>query len=454
MRRALVSLALLSSAASIGHAAAPPSPRLRGPGPIFERLHIIAPAAPGGGWDLTARALAAALRAEGLVRVVEVENVPGAAGTIGLAKFVSAYRGDEHALMVTGLVMMSAIVMNDSPVSLAEATPVARLTGEYEVVVVPASSPFRSFGDLASALRASPGAVSWAGGSAGGTDHLLVGLLAKAVGVDPARANYVAFSGGGESVAALLGGQVSAGVSGLSEYRPHITAGSLRALGLSAPESAPGVSIPTFREQGVDVWLSNWRGLVAPPGIRPEAREKLVRLIERVVPSPSWRDALARSEWVDLHLPGERFSEFLRTEQKRVTAVVRNLKGTRAAGSAETRRGTAVFPAIVGVGLLVTGGLLGLRAWSARGKPEPSARPNRNPSALAFLAIGVVADLVLLEPAGFIVASSVLFWFVARGFGSRRWVRDAVLAVTFSTGAYFLFTRVLTLSLPAGRLFP
>jgi putative tricarboxylic transport membrane protein len=414
----------------------------------YERLRIMAPASPGGGWDQTARALAEVLREEGLARVVEVENVSGAAGTIGLARFASSYRGEGDALLVTGLVMLSAIVMNESPVSLAEVTPIARLTGEYEVLVVPAVSPFRSLAQLTTALRRDPGAVSFAGGSAGGTDQILVGLLAREVGVDPARTNYIAFSGGGDSLAALLGNQVAAGISGLSEYAPHIESGSLRALAISSSDPLPGVGILTFRQQGVDLSLANWRGLVAPPGISGSARDSLVNAIDRLVRTREWQEVLERTGWVDLYLPGDRFGQFLRSEQRRIASVVRDLGG----GSSATLTGEneieeMVFPGIVGAGLLVSGGLLLARRGS-----EPRALGN--PRALGLVSLGAVADVVLLEPAGFIVASSVLFVCTARGFGSRRWARDAILGLAFSTGAYLLFTRALSLSLPAGRLFP
>jgi len=405
----------------------------------------MAPASPGGGWDQTARALAEVLLGEGLARVVEVENVSGAAGTIGLARFASSYRGEGDALLVTGLVMLSAIVMNESPVSLAEVTPIARLTGEYEVLVVPAASPFRSLADLTTALRRDPGAVSFAGGSAGGTDQLLLGLLAREVVVDPASTNYIAFSGGGDSLAALLGNQVAAGISGLSEYAPHIESGSLRALAISSSDPLPGVGILTFREQGIELALANWRGLVAPPGLRGPARDSLVNAIDRLVRTRKWQEVLERTGWVDLYLPGDRFGQFLRSEQRRIASVVRDLGSATATGENEIAE--MVFPGIVGVGLLVSGGLLLARRGS-------ESRAPGNPRALGFVFMGAVANVVLLEPTGFIVASSVLFVCTARGFGSRRWARDAFLGLALSAGAYFLFTRALSLSLPAGRLLP
>ncbi len=199
----------------------------------LDELKITAPAGAGGGWDQTARSMAEAMQSAGLVKNVPVSNVPGAGGTIGLAKFVDTQKGKGNALLVSGLVMVGAILTNNSPVSLADTTPIARLTGEYEIIVVPADSKFQSLNDLIAAMKADTGSVAWAGGSAGGTDHILVGLVARAVGIDPTKINYVPFSGGGEALVALLGGHVAAGVSGVGEFIGQVEAGGpSRARGL------------------------------------------------------------------------------------------------------------------------------------------------------------------------------------------------------------------------------
>src|SRR5690606_37561687 len=206
---------------------------------------IMAPAAPGGGWDQTARSMQEALTCAGISGNVRVVNVPGAGGTIGLAQFAQEANGDPSRLIVGGYVMVGAILTNNSPVTLADVTPIARLTGEYEVIVVPASSPLEDLGDLVEALKADPGAVSWAGGSAGGVDHIAAGLFAKAVDVAPTAINYIAFSGGGEALAAILGSQVTVGISGYGEFQAQVEAGQLRVLGISAPERVSIVDAPT-----------------------------------------------------------------------------------------------------------------------------------------------------------------------------------------------------------------
>ena len=238
-------------------------------------LDIIAPAGPGGGWDQTARAMQTALQEGGLASGIQVKNIAGAGGTIGLAQFVTSEKKKGDAILVGGLVMVGAILTNKAPVTLDDVTPLARLTGEYELIVVPADGPIKTMADLVAKLKADPGSVSWGGGSTGGTDHILAGLIAKAAGVDPAGVNYIAHSGGGEALSSILGGHVTAGISGYEEFAPQIAAGKLRALAISSDERLPGIDIPTLKEQGLDVSLVNWRGVFAPPQIREKDMKAL-----------------------------------------------------------------------------------------------------------------------------------------------------------------------------------
>lgn len=291
----------------------------------MQRLKIMAPAAPGGGWDTTARQIQAALAQARIVRNVQVNNVPGAGGTIGLATLANNLRGDGNQLMVNGLVMVGAILTNKSAVTLSQVTPIARLTGEYEVVVVPAQSPIRSMQELAARLKANPGSVSIAGGSAGGTDHILAALLVRAAGADPAKTNYIAYSGGGEALAAIMGNHVTAGISGYSELIGPIKAGRLRALAISSDKRLPGIDIPTIKESGLDVELANWRSVMAPPGLTAVQRQALLDVVDQLVKSPQWRATLAKNDWVDLYLPGDAFAAYLRTEESRVTDILKSI---------------------------------------------------------------------------------------------------------------------------------
>jgi putative tricarboxylic transport membrane protein len=287
-------------------------------------LRIIAPAGPGGGWDQTARALADVMAASGATGIT-VENVPGAGGTVGLAQLVDQEKGKPNVMMVNGLVMVGAILTNQSAVNLGMTTPVARLTGEYEVIVVPASSEVKTLADLVAKLKADTGTVAFGGGSAGGTDHILAGLVAKAAGGDVTKLNYVPFSGGGEALAAVMGGHVVAGISGYSEWAGQIASGELRALALSAPERQAGIDISTLKEQGVDVELANWRAIVAPPGL-DEAQTKALRdAVDAAVKSDAWKKVLAEKKWTDLYLPGDDFGKLLEAENARVTEILKSV---------------------------------------------------------------------------------------------------------------------------------
>ena len=288
-------------------------------------LDIIAPAGPGGGWDQTARAMQTALQEGGLASGIQVKNIAGAGGTIGLAQFVTSEKKKGDAILVGGLVMVGAILTNKAPVTLDDVTPLARLTGEYELIVVPADGPIKTMADLVTMLKANAGSVSWGGGSTGGTDHILAGLIARAAGVDPAGVNYIAHSGGGEALSSILGGHVTAGISGYEEFAPQIAAGKLRALAISADERLPGIDIPTLKEQGLDVSLVNWRGVFAPPQIRDKDKKALEDAITKMVEGPVWQDTLKKRGWINLYQPADAFTAFLKEDQVKVASTLKDV---------------------------------------------------------------------------------------------------------------------------------
>ena len=411
--------------------------------PALATLTIIAPAAPGGGWDQLAREMQREIERQALTGTVQVENVPGAAGTIGLAQLINSRRGDGGALLVNGLVMLGAILWNRSPVSITQATPIARLTGEYEVVAVPATSPHRDMQSLVRALRENPAAVSWGGGSAGGTDHILAGLIVAAAGVDPRRTNYIAFSGGGEAVTALIGGQVTAGISGYSEFAQHIESGRVRAVGISAPRRLATLDVPSLIEQGLDVELENWRAVVAPPGLNDSQRQALTAVVERMAHSESWRATLTRLGWTDSYLTGRAFDQFLDAERVRVGRIVARLRDSPGAANAG-RAGEWLFPALVVGGSAVAVTLL----FRRRRVTTEDRRASRGP--VVRVALGLFSFVALLNLAGFVAAGTVLFVCTASAFGSRRWLRDAIIGITLCATVYVTFTYGLGVSLPPG----
>jgi len=291
-----------------------------------DNLRILVPANPGGGWDQTGRALAQALQSSGAAKSVQIDNRGGAGGTIGLAQFMNSAKGDGNQLMVGGLVMVGAIELNKSPVNLAQVTPIARLTAEYDVIVVPGSSKIQSLKDLVAQLKANPGSVSWGGGSAGGVDHILVALIAKDAGVDVAKVNYIPYAGGGEANAAILGGHVTAGVGGYAEMAAQIKSGRMRVLAISSDKRLPDLpTVPTLKEQGVDVEIFNWRGVFGGPGLSEAQRQALTKTVADAVKSPAWQEALKRNDWSNVFLSGNEFKAYVDSEQKRIATVLKEI---------------------------------------------------------------------------------------------------------------------------------
>lgn len=288
-------------------------------------LRVMVPNNPGSGYDVTARSAVLAMEQAGLARNVEVFNLPGASGTIGLQRLVNE-RGNGALLMQMGLGVVGAVHTARSPVDVTDTTPIARLTEDAEAVAVPADSPYRSLDELMTAWRADPSGVAVAGGSSpGGPDHLATHLLAQAVGLDPRQVTYVEFDGGGDLLAALLGDRVAFGVSSPTEFRDQIEAGQLRVLAVTSAQRVPGVDAPTLREAGVDLQFANWRGLVAPPGLAEADRRALTRLVDGMHGSPEWAQVLARMNVTDAYLTGDAFGEFLRSEDERVAGVLQRL---------------------------------------------------------------------------------------------------------------------------------
>jgi putative tricarboxylic transport membrane protein len=284
-------------------------------------LEVLVPSGPGGGWDQTARSMQRVLTEAALAASIRVNNVPGGGGAVGLARFLGD-RGRGDGLMVAGLVMIGALAVSRAPLRLGDAVPIARLTGDYEVIAVHADSPYASMSTLLDAFRADPAQVSWAGGAAGGTDHILTGMIASATGVDPAHVAYVAYAGGGQALAALLGNQVTCAVSGWSELAPQIASGALRALAISAPERMPGSTVPTLHESGLALDLANWRGVFGAPEIASAQSDALVDLMRQMVATPAWATELERHGWTDLFLPGAEFASFVAGETARVGDVL------------------------------------------------------------------------------------------------------------------------------------
>jgi putative tricarboxylic transport membrane protein len=274
-------------------------------------VKMMIPAHPGGGWDGTGRARGKARMDAKVADTVTYENKGGAAGALGLAQFVNASKGDPNALMVMGAVMLGGIITGKPPVSITAATPIARLTSEYNVFVLPANSPFKSMADVVAQLKKDPGSVKWGGGSRGSTEHIAAAMIARAVGVDPAKINYVAFRGGGEATAAILGGNVTIGGSGYSEFSEYIKSGKMVPIGVTSGARLKGINVPTLKEQGIGVEIGNWRGVYGAPGITPAQRKALTDMVIKATQSKAWQEDLIKNNWTPALLSGDAFEQFV-----------------------------------------------------------------------------------------------------------------------------------------------
>jgi len=274
-------------------------------------IKMMIPANPGGGWDTTGRALGKALVDAGAAATVIFDNRGGAAGALGLAQFVNGSKGDANALMVMGAVMLGGQITSKPAVNLSQATPIARLTSEYNVFVLPPNSPFKSMAEVIAQLKKDPGSVKWGGGSRGSTEHIAAAMIAREVGVDPSKINYVAFRGGGEATAAILGGNVTVGGSGYSEFAEYINTGKMKALAVTSDTRLKGVAVPTLKEQGINVVIGNWRGVYGAPGITPAQRQALTELVLKAVKTKSWAEASEKNSWTSAVLSGPAFEKFV-----------------------------------------------------------------------------------------------------------------------------------------------
>ena len=277
-------------------------------------IKMMIPANPGGGWDSTGRALGKALQDSGVASSVTYENKGGAAGIIGLAQYANATKGDGNSLMVMGAVMLGGIITGKPPFGLDKVTPIARLTSEYNVFVVPANSPLKTMKDVVEQLKKDPGSVKWGGGSRGSTEHIAAAMLAREVGVDAAKINYVPFRGGGEAVAAILGGNVTVGGSGYSEFQQYIETGKMRPIAVTSGKRLKGINIPTMIEQGYNIEIGNWRGVYAPAGLTAAQRKDLTDMVLKATKSKSWAESLEKNNWTSAWMANPAFDDFVDSE--------------------------------------------------------------------------------------------------------------------------------------------
>lgn len=292
-----------------------------------ESVQFMVPSGAGGGWDTTARSMQAVLEGDDLVNEsVEVFNVEGGGGATGLAQ-LQQDKGDPHAWMMTGLVMIGALEQASSQVTLDDTTPVATLTAEAEAFVVPADSEFQTINDVVDAYQADPKSVNFGGGSAGGSDQLVVAELLNSAGADASEMTYVGYPGGGEAIAGILSGDVAVGVSGVSEFEEQIAAGKMRLLAISTaePQDVAGEEAPTLAEAGYDVDFSNWRALVAAPGLSDDQVSAITETVDELHGTAAWEETLELNGWTDFYKTGDEAQDFFDEETQRVADLYADL---------------------------------------------------------------------------------------------------------------------------------
>ncbi len=411
-------------------------------------IMVTVPSNPGGGWDQLGRFMQRAIGQEKLAPVsIEVVNRGGAGGIIALSELVSRYNGDPYKLMVTGFGMTGATIMHNSEFDLADTTPIARLTSEYQAIGVPFNSPYNNLEQLMAAFKKSPESIVWGGGSAGGADHLFVNLLAEKMGVDPSKINYVAFTGGGEATAALMGGQVTIGVSGYSEWGGLVEAKRVKLLGVSSQERVVNPNIATFHEIGIDVVYANWRALVAAPNISEEQKHYLIELITHARNSQTWRQILKRNNWQDSFLVGDEFARFIADDKQQTQRIVER-SGLGEGGKGYAAVGPYFFPSIAGVGLLLSGIWIAISAYRRGELMLPRSEWQASFLPLLKITAILVCYLIGLRWIGFIFVTPLLIPALAMQLGSSKHAQNFAVGVVLTLVITLVFENFLNVLVP------
>jgi putative tricarboxylic transport membrane protein len=287
---------------------------------------VLAPGGAGGGYDAMARQPFQAMREADIFKDgAQFTNRGGAGGTIGLAEFVNTSKGNDNAVMSMGAILIGGILINKSPVSLDQTVPLVRLITDTGAIAVPPDSPIKTPKDLVDALKKDPGAVAIGGGSVGGVDHIAAALIAKESGVDVKKLNYIPFPSGAEVVTSLAGAKTKAGISGISEFKPLAASGRIRIIAVTSEKRIPGVDAPTLKESGINVVVSNWRGIIGAPGMTDAGRKVWLDRFAKMHESEAWKKVLTTQGWEDAYLSGDDFKAFLKEETARQEAVLKEV---------------------------------------------------------------------------------------------------------------------------------
>lgn len=288
----------------------------------LDAVKFMAPGSVGGGYDQTARILGKALIEADAVKSITFENKGGAGGTLGLAQFANSTKGDPNALIVVGANMVTSEEQNKPQITMKDVTPIARLFTEYNVLAVREESSYKTLEDLLTAFKADPSSIKWGGGSKGSIDHIGIAELAGKMDVPINKVNYIAYAGGGEVVAATLGGHITVITGGYAELAKYVQSKQFRLLAIGAPERVAGIEAPTLKEKGYDVIINNWRGVYGAANLSPEQRKQVVDAVLSGTNSKVWQENVKVNAWSPSILTGDEFGKFVEEDHVRLRAML------------------------------------------------------------------------------------------------------------------------------------
>ena len=293
-----------------------------------KNVELVVPVAPGGTNDKLARAIERTLVGGKLVGTsVTVVHRAGGGNQIAYA-YVGQHAGDPHYLLMGTSTLITAHAMGTSKVSYADFSPIASIFNDFVVLTVNPASPLKTGKDLVAKMKADPRSLSLGfSGSAGNHHHIIAGLFMKAIGANPRDLKTVLFKGSSEAVTAILGNHLDLVSTGAGNAAPHMEAGKLRVLAVSSGQRLPGAmtSVPTWKEQGVDLVYGSWRSIVGPKSLRPEQVTFWENALRKVVDSADWKAELERNYWGDFFMTGADLRATIDREYKAMKAVLVDL---------------------------------------------------------------------------------------------------------------------------------
>ena len=274
---------------------------------------IIVTTSPGGSNDQVARVMQRILQdGKFLPTPSVVVNKPGGNQTLGVT-YLNQHPADAHYLLMGNPTVITNPLSGITQVTMADMAAIAMLLVEHTAITVRADSPIRNLRDLAERMKADPESMVVGSAARGGVNHLALIIALKAGGVDVKRVKMVVFKTNGESIAAMMGGHIHLVTSSVNAARAQVTAGNIRPIAVAALRRMSGAyaEASTFPEQGVQNWVSSWRGMFAPKGTGPAAVAYWEEVLAKMAATDEWAKQLALFEWNPQFLRSREFVQYL-----------------------------------------------------------------------------------------------------------------------------------------------